>query len=60
MREGDDFCAEIGPEPVQAPNRNFRKFRQIPSKEFGFVLMLRCGLQRWSLRREYLGKEQAA
>ena len=38
----------------------FKEFGQIPSKEFGLILMCWRGLGRCSLRREYLGKEQAA
>jgi hypothetical protein len=33
-------------------------FGKIPSKEFGSVLKGQRGWWRWSLRREYLGKEQ--
>lgn len=43
MRDEAEFFEEIG---------------QIPSKEFGLVLTCPALPMRWSLRREYLGKEQ--
>jgi hypothetical protein len=44
MREGAEF---------------FEEFGQIPSKEFSLILIRLRGQGRCSLRREYLGKEQA-
>jgi hypothetical protein len=45
MREGAEFFKELG---------------QILSKEGGLILIRAPGFKRCSLRREYLGKEQAA
>lgn len=44
MCEGAEFRSEFG---------------QFPLKEFGSGLEAVRGRRRWSLRREYLGKEQA-